>query len=85
MLHVVYCVHGARLLSAISTRTAYKLLIYRRGFMSFVACKRPQLLPAIRTSTLYKLLIYRICFISSNACTVLDYYLPSAGALLKNC
>ena len=55
MLHVVWCMQGARLL------------------------------PAFRTSTPYKLLIYRRCFMSSDACTELDYFPPSARALLTIC
>jgi hypothetical protein len=42
-------------------------------------------LPAIRTSNPYKLLIYRRGFMSSDACTELDYFSPSARALLTIC
>jgi hypothetical protein len=144
MLHVVWCMHGARLLPAIKASTSYKLLIYRRFFISSVACMQldyfppsawallticwsigeascrllhaqssttsryydehslhtvdlfgrlhvvwwmhgARLLPAVRTSTPYKLLIYRRCFMSSDACTELDYFPPSARALLTIC
>ena len=66
MLHVVWCMHGARLLPAIKTSTPYKLLIYRKCFMWSFACTELNYFPPLG-----RVLLTNCWPIGDNSCRVL--------------